>query len=268
MAHGTVDVGMAPLIRVYDMNEALGFLPRHAWASRGRRRFRREVDTPEGRCLPLVLAGGWAPADLMLNSAHDAGERPPARDPARQAAHDDLCLWSRLRRHVDAAAAWLRGSRGLEVEGPSTAAYGMRQTWLHDPDGLPALLSETGQPGRRRRRTGAAATQPRHLSEGAVQLAAALTRRLPGQAGNRRRGADLAAGDALQRGSERLRVVVKIAMVPVRDGPRTCRDPIPLARVWSPGSRGQSSSRPVRARAGRTIRSEERDAEVWSRTHR
>jgi len=70
---------------------------------------------------------------LMLNTAYDAGERPPARDPAREAGHDDLCLYFSVP-DVDATAAALRG-RGLEVEGPRTAPYGMRQAWLHDPDG-------------------------------------------------------------------------------------------------------------------------------------
>ena len=122
--------GLTPLLQVYDMAEALAFyrdaLGFELVADSG------EVDTPEGRHVHwcwLRLDG----ADLMLNTACDAGERPPERDPARQAAHDDTCLYFGCP-DVDAAAAELR-SRGLEVEGPRTAPYGMRQTWLHDPDG-------------------------------------------------------------------------------------------------------------------------------------
>ena len=122
--------GMAPLLQVYDMNEALGFyrgaLGFELVADSG------EVDAPEGRYVHWC----WlrlGPAELMLNTAYDAGERPPARDPQRQAGHDDLCLYFSCA-DVDATAALLR-SRGLAVEGPRTAPYGMRQTWLHDPDG-------------------------------------------------------------------------------------------------------------------------------------
>ena len=122
--------GMAPLLQVYDMNEALGFyrdaLGFEPVADSG------EVDAPEGRYVHWC----WlrlGPADLMLNTAHDAGERPPERDPAREAGHDDLCLYFSVP-DVDAAAALLR-SRGLEVEGPETAPYGMRQATLRDPDG-------------------------------------------------------------------------------------------------------------------------------------
>lgn len=122
--------GMAPLIQIYDMSEALGFyrdtLGFELVADSG------EVDTPEGRYVHWCWLRLGA-ADLMLNTAYDAGERPPARDPARQAAHDDLCFYF-VCPDADAAAAWLR-SRGLDVKGPSTAAYGMRQVWLHDPDG-------------------------------------------------------------------------------------------------------------------------------------
>jgi glyoxylase I family protein len=122
--------GMAPLIQVYDMNEALAFyrdaLGCEVVADSG------EVDAPEGRYVHwcwLRLGG----ADLMLNTAYDAGERPPARDSAREAGHDDVCFYFACP-DVDAAAAALR-ARGLEVEGPKTAPYGMRQAWLRDPDG-------------------------------------------------------------------------------------------------------------------------------------
>jgi len=122
--------GMCPLIQVYDMNAALAFyrdtLGFEIVADSG------EVDALEGRHVHWC----WlrlGPAELMLNTAYDSGARPPERDPARQAAHDDLCLYFGCA-DVDATAAWLR-SQGLEISGPSTAPYGMRQTWLHDPDG-------------------------------------------------------------------------------------------------------------------------------------
>lgn len=122
--------GMTPLLQVYDMNEALAFyrdaLGFETVADSGM------VDTPEGRFAHWCRLR-LGDAELMLNTAYDEGERPPARDPARQGAHHDVCLYFGCP-DVDAAAAHLR-SLGLAVEGPRTAPYGMRQAWLHDPDG-------------------------------------------------------------------------------------------------------------------------------------
>src|SRR3954471_6350828 len=111
--------GMTPLIQVYDMNEALAFyraLGFEPVADSG------EVDAAEGRYVHwcwLRLGN----ADLMLNTAYDAGERPAERAPVRQAAHDDLCFYFGCT-DVDSTAAWLR-AQGLEVAGPNTAPYGM-----------------------------------------------------------------------------------------------------------------------------------------------
>jgi glyoxylase I family protein len=122
--------GLAPLIQVYDMNEALGFYrdalgfaPVQASA---------EVDAPEGRYVHwcwLRLGG----AHLMLNTAYDEGERPSQRDPARQAAHGDTGLFFDCP-DPDAVAAHLR-AQGIVVRGPRDASYGMRQLFVTDPDG-------------------------------------------------------------------------------------------------------------------------------------
>jgi len=121
---------LCPLIQVYDMNEAVAFY---------RERLGFEVvaqsderDTPEGRLFHwcwLRLGG----AHLMLNTAFDEGERPSARDPARQQAHADTCFYFDAP-DVDGVAAALR-SKELPFEGPRDASYGMRQLWLSDPDG-------------------------------------------------------------------------------------------------------------------------------------
>lgn len=122
--------GLAPLIQVYDMAEAIRFYCdglgfEQVAAS-------PVVETPEGRfshwCW-LKLGG----AHLMLNTAYDAGERPPERDPARQKAHDDTALYFDCP-DPDAAYAWLR-ARDIAVTPPRTAPYGMRQLTLRDPDG-------------------------------------------------------------------------------------------------------------------------------------
>ena len=123
-------MGVTPLLQVYDMNEAVAFyrdgLGFEIVADSG------EVDTPEGRFFHwccLRLGGAW----LMLNTAYDEGERPAERDPARQAAHDDVCLYFDCP-DPDAAAAELR-AKGIAFEGPRIASYGMKQLWFHDPDG-------------------------------------------------------------------------------------------------------------------------------------
>ena len=108
--------GLTPLIQVYDMPEAIRFycegLGFEIAANSG------EIEAPEGRYFhwAWLRLGG---ADLMLNTAYDPGERPPERDPARQAAHRDTGLFFACP-DVDAAAAELR-ARGIEVKGPETA---------------------------------------------------------------------------------------------------------------------------------------------------
>ena len=127
----TVEVrGLCPLIQVFDMNAAIAFyrdrlgfeIVRHSG----------EVDTPEGRFFhwAWLRLGG---AHLMLNTAFDEGERPLVRNPDRQAAHRDTGLFFDCP-DVDGMAALLR-SRGVAVEGPKDAPYGMRQLFVTDPDG-------------------------------------------------------------------------------------------------------------------------------------
>jgi len=122
--------GLCPLIAVFDMNEAvrfycdgLGFELIEASP---------EVETPEGRFSHWC----WlrlGPADLMLNTAYDEGERPAMRDAARQAAHGDTGLYFGCP-DVDAAYGALRG-RGIKAAPPKVAPYGMKQLWVRDPDG-------------------------------------------------------------------------------------------------------------------------------------
>ena len=71
--------------------------------------------------------------ELMLNTAYEEDARPPAPDPLRMATHDDTCLYFSCP-DVDAAYVYLR-ARGLYAEAPKVAHYGMKQLYLHDPDG-------------------------------------------------------------------------------------------------------------------------------------
>ena len=122
---------LTPLIQVYDMVEALGFyrdvLGFAVIASSP------EIEAPEGRYFHWALLR-LGDAELMLNTAYDAGERPMARDAARAVPHADTCLYIACE-DLDGAHALLKAA-GLEIEPPTTAPYGMRQLHLRDPDGF------------------------------------------------------------------------------------------------------------------------------------
>ncbi|MEQ8935886.1 MAG: VOC family protein [Amphiplicatus sp.] len=122
--------GLTPLLQVYDMPAALAFYRdvlgfEVVSAS-------PEADTPEGRFSHWM----WlrlGPADVMLNTAYDEGERPPARVEAQQRWHGDTCLYFGVA-DVDAVYEELR-SKIAGLKPPKNAPYGMRQLYLSDPDG-------------------------------------------------------------------------------------------------------------------------------------
>lgn len=72
--------------------------------------------------------------DLMLNTRYEYDGRPPAPDPHRIDSHDDTCLYFRAP-DVDAVYTHLR-AKGIDVKPPKVAPYGMKQLYLHDPDGF------------------------------------------------------------------------------------------------------------------------------------
>jgi catechol 2,3-dioxygenase-like lactoylglutathione lyase family enzyme len=75
----------------------------------------------------------WQGIELMLNTAYEDDARPPIPDPARVSAHDDTILYFGCP-DVDAAYAHLR-AKGIDIKEPHIAPYGMKQLYLHDPDG-------------------------------------------------------------------------------------------------------------------------------------
>jgi glyoxylase I family protein len=81
---------------------------------------------------------GWAllalnGAELMLNTAYEEDARPPAPDPRRRATHEDTAIYFGCP-DVDAAYAHLH-ARGIRVDEPKVAPYGMKQLYVSDPDG-------------------------------------------------------------------------------------------------------------------------------------
>ena len=120
--------GLCPLIQVYDMptsirfyRDVLGFDVAATAPPRSPDEF--------GWCL-LKLNG----TELMLNTAYDFEDRPPAPDPARVAAHGDTCIYFGCP-DVDAAYRYLR-EKGLDIKEPKVAWYGMKQLYFTDPDGF------------------------------------------------------------------------------------------------------------------------------------
>jgi catechol 2,3-dioxygenase-like lactoylglutathione lyase family enzyme len=115
--------GMAPLLMVFDMPTSLAFY-------RDVLGFQAvSTSNPEGDWVLLRRDG----IELMLNTAFEAPDRPPAPDPARAAAHRDTALFFGCP-DVDAAYGQLR-ALGLEVQPPVVRDYGMKQVYVTDPDG-------------------------------------------------------------------------------------------------------------------------------------
>jgi glyoxylase I family protein len=122
--------GIAPLLQVFDMPTAIHFY--------------RDV---LGFTVSVSSEGGddcnWAllklnGAELMLNTAYEADQRPPVPDPARLAAHADTILFFGCKDR-DAAYRHLR-AHGLDVKEPKVAPYGMNQLFATDPDGYGLCL--------------------------------------------------------------------------------------------------------------------------------
>jgi len=121
---------LTPLLQVFDMPSAVAFY-------RDRLGFEviahsPEVETTEGRMFHWCMLRRDG-AHLMLNTAYDAGERPPERDAACWAGHGHTVLFVDCP-ELDALHAELTAC-GLDVAPPQTRDYGMRQIDVTDPDG-------------------------------------------------------------------------------------------------------------------------------------
>lgn len=124
-----IDVrGVCPLLQVYDMptavkfyRDVLGFEVVSASPVMG----------PDKFHWCLLRLGG---AEVMLNTAYEFdSERPVPADRARVAAHRDTELFFGC---PDVDAAWEElHAKGVAVQAPKVAPYGMRQMSLKDPDG-------------------------------------------------------------------------------------------------------------------------------------
>jgi glyoxylase I family protein len=123
---------LTPLIQVFDMPRSVAFY---------RDVLGFEVVTTSPGRSPDDFDWGLLRLDgvfLMLNTAYESDARPAAPEPSRVAAHDDTTFYLRCR-EVDAAYAYLRG-KGVDLEPPTIAPYGMKQLYLKDPDGFGICL--------------------------------------------------------------------------------------------------------------------------------
>ena len=71
--------------------------------------------------------------ELMLNTAYEQDDRPAQPDPARIAAHRDVCLYFSSP-DVEAAYRHLL-AHGIAAEEPHVVPWGAKQLYLQDPDG-------------------------------------------------------------------------------------------------------------------------------------
>jgi len=122
----TIEVrGMTPLISVFDMPTSLKFY-------RDILGFVVTQDSGQGD------KSGWvmlqkSRVTLMLNTAYDDDERPPMPNPAHHSIHQETYLYFDC---PDPRAAYeFLKSKGLELDPPKVAYYGMNQLYLRDPDG-------------------------------------------------------------------------------------------------------------------------------------
>lgn len=115
---------MSPLIEVFNMPRALAFY-------RDVLGFEVVSDSGNGddsSWVWLRLQG----VDLMLNDQYEPGHVPAAPPDERIKWHHDTSFY--FGADPDAAYEYLR-SKGVELQPPENAPYGMRQLYLKDPDG-------------------------------------------------------------------------------------------------------------------------------------
>lgn len=117
--------GLCPLLQVFDMPQALGFY-------RDQLGFRIVAqDRPGDDCDWVLLR--WGAAELMLNTAYEADDRPDSPDIVRMVAHTDTTLYLNTP-DVDVLSVELQ-QQGVAFVPPVVREYGMKQLMLHDPDG-------------------------------------------------------------------------------------------------------------------------------------
>jgi glyoxylase I family protein len=116
---------LTPLIEVFNIRRSLRFY-------RDILGFEVHMDSGGGDDSSWV----WITKDgthLMLNDQYEPGNVPAAPPAERVKSHKDTCLYFGCE-GIDAAYDKLR-AKGIELDPPTIAPYGMKQLYLKDPDG-------------------------------------------------------------------------------------------------------------------------------------
>jgi glyoxylase I family protein len=123
----SIDVrGVCALLQVFDMPTSVRFY-RDVLGFEVVQTSEREGDQFDWGLLRLN------DAEVMLNTAYEQEQRPARPESARAAAHGDTCLYFSCS-DVDAAYRHLR-AHAIDAKEPKIAPYGMKQLYIHDPDG-------------------------------------------------------------------------------------------------------------------------------------
>lgn len=117
---------MCPLLQVFDMNISLQFYCETL-------QFKVHQSAGEEGAAPDWVWLKWNNIDLMMNTAYEAAHRPPQPDAARSRTHGDVTLYFGCP-DVDGAYRDL-SAKGLSLQPPKVAPYGMKQMYCYDPDG-------------------------------------------------------------------------------------------------------------------------------------
>jgi len=81
---------------------------------------------------------------ILMLTIYDDDERPATPNPANHSVHQDTCLYF-LSPDPDAAYEFLR-SKGLQIDPPTIAYYGMKQLYVRDPDGYTLCFQCQAEP--------------------------------------------------------------------------------------------------------------------------
>lgn len=121
--------GLSPLLSVFDMPRAIGFY-RDLLGFKVTATSPALSDNPDHVNWSMLELDGTS---IMLNTAYDPEDQPLSPDTSRWSGHADTCIFFGCP-DVDAAYQFLR-AKGLELDPPKIAPYGMKQLYFKDPDG-------------------------------------------------------------------------------------------------------------------------------------
>jgi uncharacterized glyoxalase superfamily protein PhnB len=124
--------GVCPYFEVYDMPNSVRFYRDQLGFEIVSTSPHREGDKDRFHWCLLRLGN----AEMMLNTAYEFDEeRPPLQDHLREREHRDTCLYFGC---ADVDGTYAEPvAKGVAVDRPpKVAPYGMKQLYLHDPDGF------------------------------------------------------------------------------------------------------------------------------------